>query len=66
MIGELNNMISGNLFFLMKRKGEYRLIKTKAERVSAAQAQAELQDGGMEIHFSADGERIKLTILLEP
>jgi CheY-specific phosphatase CheX len=65
MIGELNNMISGNLFFLMKRKGEYRLIKTKAERVSAAQAQTEPQDGGMEIHFSADGERIKLIIHLE-
>jgi len=65
MIGELNNMISGNLFFLLKRKGEYRLTKTKAERVSAAQAQTEPQDGGMEIHFSADGERIKLTIHLE-
>jgi CheY-specific phosphatase CheX len=66
MVGELNNMISGNLFFLLKRKGEYRLTKTKAEWVSAAQAQTELQDGGMEIHFSADGERIKLTIQLEP
>jgi CheY-specific phosphatase CheX len=66
MVGEVNNMISGNLFFLLKRKGEYRLTKTKAERVSEAQAQTEPQDGGMEIHFSADGERVKLTIHLEP
>jgi CheY-specific phosphatase CheX len=66
MVGELNNMISGNLFFLLKRKGEYRLTKTKAERVSAAQAQTEPQDGRVEIHFSADGERVKLTIHLEP
>ena len=66
MIGELNNMISGNLFFLLKRKGEYRLTKTKAERVSETQTQTEPQDGGMVIHFSADGERVKLTIQLEP
>jgi hypothetical protein len=30
MVGELNNMISGNLFFLLTRKGDYRLTKTKA------------------------------------
>jgi CheY-specific phosphatase CheX len=66
MVGELNNMISGNLFFILKRKGEYRLTKTKAEWASGDQAQTEPQEGGMEILFSADGERIKLTIHLEP
>jgi CheY-specific phosphatase CheX len=64
VVGELNNMISGNLFSLLNRKAKYTLTRPKTELISDDEKKNRFQESGQVIHFQADGHQIELDLKL--
>jgi CheY-specific phosphatase CheX len=63
-VSELNNMISGNLFSLLNKKGQYSLTKPKTELISGEEKRKRSPDSGLKIYFNADGQKVELNLLI--
>jgi CheY-specific phosphatase CheX len=63
-VSELNNMISGNLFSLLNKKGQYSLTRPKTELISGEEKRKRSPDSGLKIYFNADGQKVELNLLI--
>jgi len=63
-VSELNNMISGNLFSLLNKKGQYSLTRAKTELISGEEKRKRSPDSGLKINFNADGQKVELKLLI--
>ncbi len=63
-VSELNNMISGNLFSLLNKKGQYSLTRPKTELISGEEKRKRSPDSGLKINFNADGQKVELNLLI--
>jgi len=65
MVGELSNMICGNLFSTLDSKTIYHLTLPKASKMSGQEMDRAPERTGLVIDFSADDQRLRVVIQLE-
>lgn|GEM_PF-971405 len=66
MVNELCNMICGNLFSQLDKKTVWNLAIPRTREVSGQAMDGGNEDGGMSVHFNAEGYPVQLQIQFTP